>query len=240
MRSLELAERNLKEMARDPLSLGLTIGLPVLMIVVLQGLEGVDPFYTPTVLAPGITLFAFVMLMFSSAMILSRDRESALFARLLTAPLRPSDFLAAYSLPYLAIAVVQTALVYAVAAAFGLDLRGSVALVVLVLAAMAVFYVALGLVLGALLDVAPLSGAYAAVLLVTVFAGTWFDLSAIGGPIEAVQRFLPFVHALDAVRDVTTVGAGVGDVAGDLWWVVGYGAAGVVLALVVFRRRMLE
>lgn len=240
MRSLALAERNLKEMARDPLSLGLTIGLPGLLFVVLQALEDVDPFYSPTVLAPGIALFAFVMLMFSSAMILSRDRESALFSRLLTAPLRSGDFVAAYSLPYLAAAGVQVALVYGLAAAFGLDARGSPLLVAFVLAVMALFYVALGLVFGALLDVAPLSGAYAAVLLVTVFAGTWFDLTAIGGPIEAIQRLLPFVHALDAVRDVTTAGAGLGDVAADLWWVVGYGVVVVGLALVVFRRRMLE
>ncbi len=59
-----------------------------MLLVVLQALGGVDSFFTATVLAPGIALFGFVMLMFSTAMALARDRESALFARLLTAPLR--------------------------------------------------------------------------------------------------------------------------------------------------------
>ena len=67
-------------MWRDPLSLALTIGLPALMLVVLQALEGVDAFFSATSLAPGIALFGFVMLMFSTAMTLSRDRESALFS----------------------------------------------------------------------------------------------------------------------------------------------------------------
>ena len=53
MRSLVLSRRNLKEALRDPLSLGLTVGLPLLMLVVLQALEGVDAFFSPTSLAPG-------------------------------------------------------------------------------------------------------------------------------------------------------------------------------------------
>ena len=92
MRSKELARRNLLEVWRDPVALGLTIGLPVIMLIVLQGFGGVDAFFTATNLAPGIALFGFVMLMFSAAMTLSRDRESALFSRLLTTPLHSNDF----------------------------------------------------------------------------------------------------------------------------------------------------
>jgi len=35
---MELTKRNFKEIWRDPVSLGLTMGLPVLMLVVLQAL----------------------------------------------------------------------------------------------------------------------------------------------------------------------------------------------------------
>ena len=98
MRSLELARRNFKEVWRDPLSLGITIALPVVLLLVLQAFGEFEDIFEPTSLTPGIALFGFVMLMFSSAMILSRDREDALFARLLTAPLSARDFIAAYSL----------------------------------------------------------------------------------------------------------------------------------------------
>lgn len=240
MRSLELAKRNLKEMWRDPLSLGLTIGLPVVMLLVLQGLSGVDEFFSPTMLAPGIALFGFVMLMFSLAMILAKDRETALFSRLLTAPLRPTDFVAAYSLPFLAVAVVQGALIFAVAGVLGLGIEGSVVLVLLVLVLMAVFFIGLGMTLGSLLKVAPLSGAYSVVLLLTIFAGTWFDLNSIGGPIQTVENLLPFVHALDATRDVMTDGAGLTAIATDLYWVIGYTLGATVLAGITFRSRMVE
>lgn len=240
MRSLHLAGRNLKTIARDPLSLALTIALPALLLLVLRSLEDVDDFFTATNLAPGIALFGFVMLMFSSAMILSRDRETALFSRLLTTPITSGAFLAAYSLPYLAIAVLQAIVVFGIAAVLGLDLVGNVILVVVVLAAMGVLYIALGMILGAVLNVAPLSGAYSAVLLITIFAGTWFDLSNIGGPIESVQRLLPFVHALDAMRDVMIRGADFGDVAADLAWVFAYVVIAGFLAVLAFNRRMVE
>ena len=46
---------------------------------------------------------------------------------------------------------------------------------------MAILYIGLGMILGSLLTVAPLSGAYAAVLLLTIFGGAWMDLEKIGG-----------------------------------------------------------
>ncbi|MDJ0767937.1 MAG: ABC transporter permease [Ilumatobacter sp.] len=240
MRTLALARRNLKEVLRDPLSLGLLIALPALMLLVLQSLDGVDDFYSPTMLAPGIALFGFVMLMFSSSMVMARDRESSLFPRLLTTPLRPVEFITAYSLPFVAVAIVQGLVVYAIAAALGIDMEGSPLLVVLVLMLIVFFFVALGMIAGSRFGVAALSGAYSVVLLLTIFAGTWFDLEEVGGPIEAVENVLPFTHALDATRDVMAEGAGLGTIGTDLAWVTAYTVVAVALALVSFRSRMTE
>ena len=237
---MALAERNFKEVWRDPLSLGLTIGLPAVLLLILKALEGVDEFYTATALAPGIVLFGFVMLMFSAAMSLSRDRESALFSRLLTAPVGASDFVAAYSLPYLAVALIQAVVLFGIGVLLGLEIKGSVALVVLILLVMAVFYVGLGMILGSLFAVAPLSGGYAVILLLTIFGGAWMDLEAIGGVFQSVGNVLPFAHAIDATRDVMIDGAGFGAIATDFYWVLGYTLVIVVLAIVLFRRKMLE
>ena len=241
MRSKELAKRNVKEVIRDPLSLGIAVALPLVLLLTLQALGGDDtPFLTPTLLTPGIVLFGFVMVMFSSAMILARDRETSLLARLLTTPLRSSDFVSGYSLPYLLVAVVQAAVLLAVGAMLGLDSAGSVVLVVLVVVLMAVFYVALGMVFGALLSVAQTSGAYALVLILTIFGGAWFDLEEIGGVFLTIGDVLPFKHALDASRAVMADGAGLGDIATDLYWIGAYTIGAVALAVVAFQRRMRE
>ena len=241
MRSTELAKRNLKEVLRDPLSLGIAIALPLLLLMTLQALGGEEtPYMTPTLLTPGIILFGFVMVMFSSAMILSKDRETALLARLLTAPLRSNEFVTGYSVPYLLVAAMQGIILMVVGVVLGLAVAGPVAAVVLVFALMAVFYVALGMIFGATLTVAQTSGAYAVVLLLTIFGGAWFDLEEIGGVFLTVGDLLPFKHALDASRAVMADGAGFADIAGDLFWIGGYAIGAVLLAVGAFRRRMLE
>jgi ABC-2 type transport system permease protein len=241
MRSTELAKRNFKEVARDPLSLGIAVALPLLLLLTLQALGGDEgSFLSPTLLTPGIILFGFVMVMFSSAMILSRDRETSLLARLLTTPLRSSDFVSGYSLPYLLVAIAQATVLLAVGALLGLGVDGSFALVVLVFLLMAVFYVALGMILGAVLTVAQTSGAYAVVLLLTIFGGAWFDLEEIGGVFLTVGDMLPFKHALDATRAVMADGAGISDIASDVYWIAGYTIGALALAIVAFQRRMLE
>ncbi len=241
MRSTELAKRNFREVIRDPLSLGIAVALPLLLLLTLQALGGDGaPFLTPTLLTPGIILFGFVMVMFSSAMILSRDRETSLLARLLTTPLRSSDFVAGYSLPYLLVAIVQAIVLMAVGALVGLEVNGSLALVGLVIVLMAIFFVALGMIIGSVLTVAQTSGAYALVLMLTIFGGAWFDLEEIGGVFLTVGNALPFKHALDATRAVLADGAGFADITTDLYWIGGYTMAAVLLAVALFRRRMLE
>jgi ABC-2 type transport system permease protein len=239
MKSTPLARRNALEMLRDPLSLGIAVALPLVLLLTLEALGGPDtPYLTATLLTPGIVLFGFVMIMFSSAMILSRDRETSLLARLLTAPLRSRDFVAGYSLPYVVIALVQGAILLALGALLGLDIAGPFWPVILVFLLMAVFYVALGLIFGALLSVAQTSGAYAVVLILTIFGGAWFDLNEIGGVFLTVGDVLPFKHALDATRAVMADGAGFGDIGTDVAWVAAYAAAATVLAVAAFGHRM--
>ena len=241
MNAFALASRNRKEALRNPMSIALTLALPVAMLLVLASIGGDDSeTLNATFLTPGVALFGFVMLMFTSAMLLARDRETALFARLLTAPLRASDFVAAYALPALLVAAAQAAVVLAVGGAMGMELSGNPVFVVVLLVLMAVFYVAVGVAAGALLTVNATTGAYTGVLLLTVFGGAWFDLDEIGGPVKSVSGLLPFSHSLDAMRAVVEDGAGLGDIAGDLWWVVAYAVVAVVAAVAALRSRMVE
>ena len=240
MRSLALVRRNFIEVWRDPISLSLTIALPLGMLLVLQLLSDVDQFFSVTSLTPGVILFGFVMLMFSAALAMSRDRESELFSRLLTAPLRSSEFVTGYSLPYVPVAVIQALVLFAVALAIGLEVNGNLGLVALILAVISIMYIGLGMILGAVFSTKTVSFPYMAILLLTIFGGAWMDLEAIGGGFQTVGDWFPFAHALDALRDVMIDGAGFSAIAVDLWWVVGYTLATIVLAVIIFRRRMVE
>ncbi len=238
MRSLALARKNFTEVWRDPLSLGLTIALPIAMLLVLQLLSDVDEFFSVTSLIPGVVLFGLVMLMFSAALALARDRESELFSRLLTAPLRSNEFVAGYSVPYLPVAVIQTVALFAVGLTIGLEINGNLLLVVLVLAAISGMYVALGMILGSVFTTKTVSFPYIGILLLTIFGGAWMDLEAIGGGFQTVGDWFPFAHALDAIRSVLIDGADFTAIANDFWWVLGYAVVTVILAVIIFKRRM--
>ena len=126
MNALALATRNEKEALRNPLSLTLNLLLPPGLLLVLHSIGGDDSeTLNATFLTPGVALFGFVMLMFTSSMLLARDRETALFARLRTAPLRSSDFVIAYGLPAWLVAVLQAVIVFALGVALGMDIEGS-------------------------------------------------------------------------------------------------------------------
>ena len=143
MRFMVLAKRNFKEVWLDPLSIGLVIGMPVALLLMFQPIGRLNPFFTTTILAPGIAVYAFTMLTFSSGTILARDRESALLSRLLTAPLRANDFISAYSLPYIPVAIIQMGVVFGIGALLGLEISGNVGLVFFVLFVMSIGYIGL-------------------------------------------------------------------------------------------------
>ena len=237
MRFMVLARRNLKEMWRDPLSIGLALGLPAGLLLVFQA---IPDWYTPTQLAPGIVLFGFAMLSLSSGMLLAKDRDTALLSRLLTAPLRANDFISAYSLPYIPVALIQIAVIFAIGGLLGLEISGNAGLVLLILLVMSIGYIGLGMVLGSLFAYKHVSIAWIVVNLLTIFGGAWMDLEEIGGAIQSTMNALPFAHAIYAAKDVMVNGAGFGDIAVDFYWVLGYTLAFFGMGVLLFRRRMVE
>ena len=240
MRFLELATRNLKESFRDPLSLGLTIALPVGLFFVLQTLGRIEDLFKPTMLAPGVVLFGFVMIVFSSGFLLARDRESSLLTRMLTAPLRASDFIAAYALPFIPIGVIQVAAIYGIGSFLGLRVSGSIGLVMLILFVMCCGYIGVGMILGSLVFSKQIGFAYMIVLFPTIFSGAWIPVELMGEGFNRAVHWLPFAHALDATRAVMIDGAGFADIATNFLWVLGYSVAFLALGVLAFRRRMLE
>jgi ABC-2 type transport system permease protein len=246
MRFAELAIRNFKEMLRDPISMGLEIGIPAGFLAIFWALGrsmGDESFLTTTMLVPGIAVFGFAFLLMFSAMMLSRDRESALLSRLLTAPLKPRDFILSYSLPYIPMVIIQIAVCFGIGALLGLEMPGNaglVFLVFLVLLVTGICCVELGMILGLLFNVNQASGVGSVIItLVALLGGIWIDIEAIGGVFYSIGNALPFAHAIDAARDAM-IGAGFSNIATDFYWVLGYTVVFFALGIVLFRWRMVE
>ena len=124
MKMLTFANRNAKEIIRDPLTLCFGLGFPIVLILLLSAIQANIPvsMFEIDYLTPGITVFGLSFMTLFSATLVSKDRESALLQRLYTTPLTAVDFILGYMLPLLPIALGQTLICYLVAIPLGLAL----------------------------------------------------------------------------------------------------------------------
>lgn len=204
MKMLALARRNAREILRDPLTLCFGAGFPVVLLALLSLIARNAPveLFRIEKLAPGVAAFGYSFISLFSALLLSRDRGSALMLRLLTSPLSARDFILGYALPLLPMAAAQSALCFLFALALGLKASLNILLCLLALLPAAVVYIALGLIFGCILNERQVGGVCGALLtnFTAWLSGVWFDLELVGRGFAAAARILPFANIVDAAR----------------------------------------
>lgn len=240
MRLLTFANRNTKEILRDPLTLFFGLGFPLVLILLLSAIQANIPvkLFEIQHLTPGITVFGLAFVTLFSATIIAKDRGSSLLQRLYTTPLTPLDFILGYTLPMIPISVAQCVVCYIAAIVLGLDITINILYAVVCIIPVSVLYIALGLLCGSILNDKQVGGICGALLtnLSAWLSGVWFDLDLVGGAFKNISYALPFVHAVDMERAMLA-----GDFLGifpHLWWVLGYAAVLLVLAVLMFLRQM--
>ena len=240
MKLLTFSSRTAKEILRDPLNLGFGIGFPVVLLLLLSAIQANAPvsLFEIEQLAPGIAVFGLSFMTLFSATLIAKDRESAFLARLYTTPLTAADFIFGYMLPLLPIALAQCLITYGAAILLGLAVTVDLLYAVLLILPISLFFIALGLLAGSVLNVKQVGGICGALLtnLSAWLSGTWFDLDLVGGAFRKIAYALPFAHAVEAERAVLSGNSA------DLWQhlavVLGYGAVTAVAAVCLFLRQM--
>lgn len=240
MRMLTFAKRCAGEILRDPLNLAFGLGFPIVLLLLLSAIQANVPveLFAIAHLAPGISVFGLAFMTLFSATLIAKDRESALLQRLYTTPMTPEDFILGYMLPMLPIALAQSVVSYLVAIVLGLPVTANVLLAVIFNIPVAVFYIALGLLCGSIMNVKQVGGICGALLtnLSAWLSGVWFDLELVGGVFMKIAKALPFWHAVELERAVVA-----GDYAAvmpHLLWVAGYALIVTVGAVLLFLRQM--
>ena len=195
------AVRNIKEILRDPLNLAFGIGFPIVLLLLLSAIQANIPvslFELPR-LTPGVTVFGLSFLTLFSATILAKDRGSAFLQRLYSSPMSSWDFLLAYTLPIVPMALLQGAVCYLLSFCLGLQFSVNVVWALLGLSFISLFYIFLGILCGSLLTDKQVGGICGALLtnLSAWLSGIWFDLDLVGGVFKTVANVLPFVHAVE-------------------------------------------
>ena len=240
MRLLTFSGRTTEEILRDPLNIFFGLGFPLILLGLLTAIQAniPVPMFELDHLTPGVTVFGLSFITLFSALLISKDRESALLQRLYTTPLTAADFIFGYTLPFLFMALAQSVTCYIVAALLGLKLNITVLYAVLFIIPIALFYISLGLICGSVLTSKQVGGICGALLtnLSAWLSGIWFDVELVGGTFKTIANSLPFIHAVELERAVFS--GNYADMFPHIWWVLGYTAIVVVGAILLFLRQM--
>lgn len=240
MRMLAFAKRNAKEILRDPLAIGFSLGFPIVLILLLSAIQANIPvsLFEIENLAPGICVFALSFMTLFSATLISKDRESALLQRLYTTPLTASDFIFGYILPIIPISIAQSIICYAVAIILGMSVTLNLVYAILFIIPTVLLYISLGLLCGSLFNVKQVGGICGALLtnLSAWLSGVWFDLELVGGAFKRIAYALPFVHAVELERSVLQ--GCFDEIFSHLIWVLAYALVLTVVATFIFLSQM--
>lgn len=240
MKALGFAARNSKEMLRDKLTLIFGIGFPVVLMLLLSFIQSNIPveLFVIDHLSPGIIVFGFSFIALFSGMVIAKDRSGSFMLRLLTSPMKASDFILGYTLPLIPMFLAQSMLCFIVAFILGLEISLNVLLCIAVLIPAGMVFVSLGLICGCIFNDKQVGGICGALLtnISAWLSGTWFDLKLIGGVFEDIALCLPFARAVEAGR--AALAGNYGEIFPHLIWVIAWAVLLYVIAVVVFTHKM--
>lgn len=240
MKLLAFSNRTAKEILRDPINVFFGLGFPIILILLLTAIQAniPAPMFELEQLTPGITVFGLSFMTLFAAVLISKDRESALLQRLYTTPLTSVDFIFGYTLPVLPIALAQGVVCYIAAAFLGLKIKITILYAILFSIPSILFFIALGLICGSVFNSKQVGGICGALLtnLSAWLSGIWFDVNLVGGTFRKIADLLPFIHAVELERAVFN--ADYSEILPHLWWVLGYMFLAVAAAVYLFLRQM--
>jgi ABC-2 type transport system permease protein len=233
------ALRVLRQVRHDPRTVALLIVVPCVLIGLLAWIYDNTPVFD-RIGAPLLGVFPFVVMFLITSVATLRERQSGTLERLLTLPVGKGDLVAGYAIAFGLLAVVQAGVATAFAVGvLGLDVAGSVWLLMLVAVVDALLGTALGLLVSAFArtEFQAVQFMPAFVLPQFLLCGLLVPRDQLPDALHAVSTALPLSYAVDAMRTVTTDASGGTAVARDVLIVLLFAIGAIALGAATLRRR---
>ena len=238
-RTLATAGRVLTQIRHDPRTVVLLLVVPSLLIGLVAWIFS-DTAVFETVGPAMIALFPFIVMFLVTSITTLRERRTGTLERLLSMPLGRGDLILGYTLAFGLLAILQSsiAVLFAVTVC-GLDISGSIWLLVTVAVADAVLGTTLGLLASAfartefqVVQFMPLL-VFPQILL----GGIFLPRDQLPEVLQAIGDALPLSHAIDALSAVADGSQDDAYVVAELLVILAWIAGAVVLASLTLRRR---
>ena len=216
----------------------LNISLPVNIELVQKETNIANPFINWFI--PGMAVYGLMILIPTVGGIMVRDRLRGFLPRLMTTPARPSDFIFGYTIPFVPVIIISTAIYLGVGFLMGLSIIGSFGLAYLILFTTGICCLGIGMIMGTVSRSEDQASGVPWIFIVplAMISGAWFPAEQMPAAVTRVAEVFPFFHAMNACRYVINGGVPLGNVSYDIYWLVGWTVALFAIGIVLFRRSM--
>jgi ABC-2 type transport system permease protein len=237
--TLATTRRILAQLRHDHRTVGLLIGVPSLLMVLLRYVID-NPLafdrFGPMLLG----LFPFIVMFIVTSVGTLRERTGGTLERLMTTPLGKLDLLVGYALAFGALALVQVGIVTAISMTWlGLDLAGPVWVLLLVAVLDALLGMALGLFASAFArtEFQAVQFMPAFVLPQTLLCGIIVARDQMATWLEWISNVLPLSYAVEAMQRLTGEANVSGVLVRDMVIIAGCAVLALALGAATLRRR---
>jgi ABC-2 type transport system permease protein len=238
-RTLATTSRVLTQIRHDPRTIGLLLVVPSLLIGLMSWLFA-DTKIFEQVGPAMIALFPFIIMFLVTSIATLRERRSGTLERLLTLPIAKLDFILGYALAFALLAILQAAIAVGFAVwVCGLEIKGSIWLLLAVALADAVLGSTLGLLASAFArtEFQVVQFMPAIVFPQVILGGIIIPRDQMPDVLRSISDWLPLSHAIDALNAVARDSEDASYVGGKLLIIAAFAAGAVVLGSITLRRR---
>ena len=233
------ARRVLDQVRRDRRTVALMLVVPSLLLTLFKYVFEDQPETFDRVGGPLVGLFPFIIMFLITSITMLRERTTGTLERLMSLPLSKLDLLAGYGIAFALVAAVQASVTAAVAfGLLGLDVEGSIPVVVALAVLNALLGVALGLLASAFAQTEFQAVQFlpAFVLPQILLCGLLVPRDRMAEALEWLSVLLPLTWAYDGLARAVAVGDAA-LIARDAAIVVGVTLLALALGAATLRRR---
>ena len=176
-----------------------------------------------------------------TALSITREREAGTMENLLAMPVRPIEVMLGKIIPYVGLGYVQVALILTISfTVFGVPMRGSVLLLLMVLGVFIAGNLALGFTFSTIAKTQMQAQQLAqfALLPSMMLSGFMYPFQGMPAWARAIGEMLPLTHIMRICRGILLKGNGLPEIMPDLWPMAAFALIAGVIAMRSYRETL--
>ena len=239
MRILTFANRNFKEIIRDPLSIIFAIILPLFLLYIFEQFKIPNEVYNIENFTPGIIIFSLSFITMFTSSLVAKYRSTSLTTRLVVSPIKSIYNILGYIISVLPIVLIQNILFFVIAMLLGLNFSINIIYTILVSIPISLLFISLGILIGTITTEKSSSGVSSIVVQLVAFtSGMYFSTDMVGNTFSTICKILPFQSTLNITKSV--LNNSYNNILTSTLIVVIYTIITILLEIFLFKKKMIS